>query len=54
MPLRKTGGSWSSTPHTWLGLTAGLLVTVLEISGAAISNERFADLPSTQKLSLSI
>jgi uncharacterized iron-regulated membrane protein len=28
--------SWSATAHTWLGLTAGLLVSVLSISGAVI------------------
>jgi uncharacterized iron-regulated membrane protein len=28
--------SWSATAHTWLGLTVGLLVSVLSISGAVI------------------
>jgi uncharacterized iron-regulated membrane protein len=29
--------SWSATAHTWLGLTAGLLVSVLSISGVVIA-----------------
>jgi uncharacterized iron-regulated membrane protein len=34
---RRTLRSWSATAHIWLGLTAGLLVCVLSISGAVIA-----------------